>query len=96
MTTPEDIVTGTVPSLPRGVRLRHDPARDQWVLLGPERVMELNEIALEILKRCDGQADFGAIVADLSRTFEAEASMVENDVRAFLADLKVRGMLVLS
>ena len=30
------------PRLPRGVRLRQDPARNGWLLLAPERVFELN------------------------------------------------------
>lgn len=28
------IAEDTVPRLPRGVRLKHDTAREQWVLLG--------------------------------------------------------------
>ncbi|MCF5928581.1 pyrroloquinoline quinone biosynthesis protein PqqD, partial [Xanthomonas perforans] len=30
------------PALRAGVRLQHDRARDQWVLLAPERVVELD------------------------------------------------------
>ncbi len=96
MTTSDNISAATVPSLPRGVRMHHDVAREQWVLLGPERVLELNEVAVEILKRCDGKSDLRTIVADLARAFEAEAEAIENDVRAFITDLNARGMLVLS
>ena len=28
------------PRLPRGVRLKHDDVRDEWLLLAPERVLE--------------------------------------------------------
>ena len=45
-----------VPALARGVRLRFDKARDVWVLLAPEKVLMPDQIAIEILKRCDGKA----------------------------------------
>ena len=85
----------SVPSLPRGVRLRYDEAREQWLLMGPERLFKLDPIALEILRRCDGERDFTAIVEDLAASFETEAAAVEPDVRSFLSDLAGRGMVVL-
>jgi pyrroloquinoline quinone biosynthesis protein D len=84
-----------VPALARGVRLRFDQARDAWVLLAPERVMVPDEIAVEILKRCDGKAPVSTIVADLARTFEAEPAQVAGDVRGFLQDLADKGMVTL-
>ena len=90
-----ELTASSVPSLPRGVRLRYDEAREQWLLMGPERLFKLDPIALEILKRCDGERDLAAIVEDLARSFEAEAAAVETDVRAFLTDLAGRGMVAL-
>ena len=86
---------GSVPALARGVRLRFDQARSAWVLLAPERVLMPDEIAVEILKRCDGKSAVSAIVDDLARTFEAKPAEVAGDVRGFLQDLADKGMVTL-
>src|SRR5271170_7842141 len=59
------------PHLPRGVRLVHNEAQGGWVLLAPERVFKADQIAVEIVKRCTGEATFAAIVDDLATTFNA-------------------------
>ena len=59
------------PRLPRGVRLVHNEAQGGWVLLAPERVFKADQIAVEIIKRCTGEATFGEIVDDLASTFGA-------------------------
>ena len=82
-----------VPALARGVKLRFDKARDAWVLLAPEKVLVPDQIAMEILKRCDGKATFAAIIEDLAVTFSADRDQVAADVRAFLQDLADKGML---
>ena len=51
--------------LPRGVRLKLDETRGEWLLLAPERVIKMDAIAVEILQRCDGVATIAAIVDDL-------------------------------
>lgn len=89
------IKDGAVPALARGVRLRFDQARSAWVLLAPERVLMPDEIAVEILKRCDGKATVSAIVDDLARTFEADPVQVADDLRGFLQDLADKGMVTL-
>jgi pyrroloquinoline quinone biosynthesis protein D len=91
----EGISTDAVPRLPRGVRLHHDAARGGWTVLGPERVVETDEIGAEILKRCDGVRTLAAVVDDLAATFSADRAMVEADVRRFLADLAEKRMLEL-
>ena len=86
----------SVPMLPRGVKLRFDKARDAWVVLAPERVLVPDEVAIEILKRCDGKASLGAIVEDLAAAFSADPAEVEGDVRTFLQDLADKGMIQLN
>ena len=74
-----------VPERPRigpGFRLQWEPAQDCHVLLYPEGMVKLNQSAGEILKRCDGERDVDAIVADLESTFNA--SGLRGDVDAFL------------
>ena len=81
------------PRLPRGVRLKHDEIRDEWVLLAPERLLKLNLVSTEILKRLNGEDRLDAIIDDLAATFGAPRERVEADVGAMLADL-VRKRLV--
>jgi pyrroloquinoline quinone biosynthesis protein D len=90
-----EVQDDAVPALPRGVKLRFDKARDAWVLLAPERVLMPDDIAVEILKRCDGQATVAAIVDELAEAFGAERDQVAADVRTFLQDLADKGMLTL-
>ena len=75
------------------MRLRFDPRRDAWVLLAPERVLVPDETAVEILRRCDGATTVGAVIDDLSRTFEAERAVIAGDVVAMLRDLAEKGMI---
>jgi pyrroloquinoline quinone biosynthesis protein D len=83
----------TVPTLARGVKMRFDKARDAWVVLAPERVLMPDEIAIEILRRCDGKASVAAIVDDLAQAFSAEPDQIAGDVRAFLQDLADKGLI---
>ena len=82
--------SGSRPRLPRGVRLRHDAVRDEWTLLAPERVLKPDAVAVEILKRCTGEATLDEIVDDLARTFTAERARIDADVRALLAELAAK------
>jgi coenzyme PQQ biosynthesis protein PqqD len=75
-----------VPRLPRGVRLRHDRARSRWVLLAPERIFEIDEIGVEILKRCNGSSSIGQIAEELAARFEAPPDEVRPDVENFFRD----------
>lgn len=87
MTGRIEITEASVPKLPRGVKLRFDKQRDQWVLLAPERLFILDNIALEIVKRCDGEATIDGISDDLARCFSAPREVVLKDVIALLQDL---------
>jgi pyrroloquinoline quinone biosynthesis protein D len=86
-------VAGIVPVLPRGVRLRFDESRKQWFLLGPERVFEPDETALEILQRIDGVRSIEAIAQDLATAFDADRAEIAADVMAFLRSLADQRMI---
>lgn len=88
-----ELADDVTPKLSRGVKLREDKIRGHWTLLGPERVLELDQIGLEILTRCDGERRLDAIIADLANAFETDAGVVGPDVRTFLVDLRNRGFL---
>jgi pyrroloquinoline quinone biosynthesis protein D len=85
--------TVSKPRLLRGVRLKYDETRSEWLLLAPERVIKADAIAVEILKRCDGIATIDAIVDDLAQQFSADRGRVGADVRALLADLAAKRMV---
>lgn len=70
-----------------GVRLHHDQARGQWVILAPERVIELDDIAHAIVKLCDGQRRVEMIVQELATEFDATPDEVSSDVLALIDDL---------
>jgi pyrroloquinoline quinone biosynthesis protein D len=83
------------PRLPTGVRLSHDRSRDRWVLLAPERILELDEVARSILALCDGERNIGSIGDELARTYQADRSEIMADVKEMLGDLVARHFVVL-
>ena len=83
------------PRLPRGVRLVHNEAQGGWVLLAPERVFKADAIAVEIVKRCTGEATLSAIVDDLAKTFAAPRERILADVTAMLRGLADKKLLEL-
>lgn len=89
----ETLATTGIPKLARGVRLRHDEARGQWVLLAPERVLNPDPVAVEILKKVDGVRSIDAIVDELASAFTVDRARVATDVDAFLAGLVEKGMI---
>jgi pyrroloquinoline quinone biosynthesis protein D len=95
MTQGAPIASDATPRLPRGVRLTHNEAQGGWVLLAPERVFKANDITVEIVKRCTGEATFGAIVDDLVKTFNAPRERIEADVTALLRGLADKRLLEL-
>ncbi|MBB5874931.1 pyrroloquinoline quinone biosynthesis peptide chaperone PqqD [Xanthomonas sp. 3498] len=81
------------PRLAAGVRLQHDRARAQWVLLAPERVIELDEIAHAIVSRCDGNRSLATIAAELAAEFEADPDEVARDVCELAQQLHAKRLL---
>jgi pyrroloquinoline quinone biosynthesis protein D len=71
------------PRLPRGVRLRHDAIRKRWVLLAPERIFEIDDTGVEILKRCDGRS-LEDMLQDLATAFSVKPEDIRGDVEVFL------------
>ena len=57
------------PKLSRRFRLQYEEAQSRWVLLYPEGMVQLNDSAAEILKRCDGVRSVAAIVDELETAF---------------------------
>ncbi len=73
---------GSLPRLPRHVKLRFDKARERWVVLAPERVLMPDDTALEVLQRCDGETRVNDIVANLAEAYAAPPEEIREDVSA--------------
>lgn len=82
------------PRLAPGVRLHHDRTRGAWVLLCPEKVIEAEGPASEILRRCDGTRSVDAIIDELAAVFAADRAVIAQDVKDMLADLVAKRLLV--
>ena len=93
MTVRPEFADSAVPSLPRGVELRFDPAEQTWTVSVPARVVTPDDIAIEVLKRCDGRTPISAIVDELTQAFSASPEQVAADVDAMLRDLMEQGMV---
>ena len=83
------------PRLPRGVRLVHNEAHGGWVLLAPERVFKADAIAVEIIKRCTGEATFSEIIDDLAKSYSAPRERILADAGALLRGLADKRLLEL-
>jgi pyrroloquinoline quinone biosynthesis protein D len=92
---PPTVTPESRPRLPRGVRLVNSEAQGGWVLLAPERIFKADAIAVEIVKRCTGEATLAAIVDDLARTFNAPRERISTDVTALLQGLAEKKLLEL-
>ena len=80
------------PKLSRLFRLQWEESQQAYVLLYPEGLVRLNPSAAEILKRCDGSRALAEIVSQLETDFQA--SGLDADVQAFVAEALQRGWLV--
>ncbi len=82
------------PRLAPGVRLHFDKTRHAWVLLCPERVIEAEGPANEILRRCDGKHAVTEIIDELAVVFSADRSVIAQDVTEMLQELADKRLLV--
>jgi pyrroloquinoline quinone biosynthesis protein D len=81
------------PVLPRHARLKFDETRQVWVILAPERVLAPDEIAVEVLRLCDGVRSVAEMIDQLAAKYTAERADIATDVVAMLQDLADRGFL---
>lgn len=93
MTAPARIGEASAPRLPPHVKLRFDEARKRWVVLAPERVLMPDEIAVDVLQRCDGVATVATIAAALAEKYAAPRDEVTRDVIEMLQDLMDKGVI---
>jgi pyrroloquinoline quinone biosynthesis protein D len=81
------------PVLPRHAKLKFDETRKVWVILAPERVLAPDEIAVEVLKLCDGIRSVAVMIDELAAKYVAPREAIATDVIAMLQDLADKGFL---
>jgi pyrroloquinoline quinone biosynthesis protein D len=81
------------PILPRHARLKFDETRQVWVILAPERVLAPDEIAVEVLRLCDGVRSVSQMIDELAAKYTADRAAISTDVVAMLQDLADKGFL---
>ena len=84
----------SVPELPylsRRLCLQYQAAQTSWVLLYPEGMVQLNDSAAEILRRCDGRHTVADIVSELESLFDTQG--IAPQVDELLAEGARRGWI---
>ncbi|CAO3445441.1 hypothetical protein [Azospirillum argentinense] len=83
-----------------GVMLRQDRVRGHWQLLGPERVLILDEVALEVVRAVTAPSQtgqppvrVGTAIAALAAQFDAPREEIAADVLDLLGDMITKGFL---
>jgi pyrroloquinoline quinone biosynthesis protein D len=87
------VTADTRPTMPPHIKLRHDAGRGRWLVLAPERVFEPDDIAVEVLKLCDGQRTVGDIAGVLGKEYNAPKDEISADVITMLQDLADKGVV---
>jgi pyrroloquinoline quinone biosynthesis protein D len=90
-TAPADALA--IPRLGPGMKFRHDPVRDAWVILGPERLFVPDEHAVAVLRLIDGARSVADIAATLAITYNAPAATIEADILPMLDALAASGAI---
>ena len=70
--------------------MRTDPARGA-MLLGPERILELDDIAQAIVAEFDGKKRVSEIAFALAKEYDANADDIRVDIENLLKDLTKKG-----
>ena len=87
------VTAQSVPALRRGVRRRYDEVRNEYVLLGPERVVVLDDVANAIAQLCDSTHSIAEISELLSGRYQTPRETVQEDVISFIAEMMHKGLL---
>ena len=95
MTDTVKISADSKPVLPKGVRLTENPQQG-WVLVAPERVFKADQIAVTILKRCDGVITVAQMADEFATAYKAPRERIEADIIGLLQSLADKRLLTVS
>ncbi len=79
------------PRLAPGVRLHNSGAK----LLGPERILELDDIAQAVVRELDGKKRVSEIAAILAKEYNERETVIRADIEALVNDLAAKGYVKL-
>jgi pyrroloquinoline quinone biosynthesis protein D len=84
----------TRPRLAGKARLRYDRQSQRYLLLYPERGLELNGTAVDVVQLCTGEHTVAGIVTQLTEKYtDKPREVVEREVLSFLGALADRGLV---
>lgn len=87
------VTAATRPALPPHIKLRHDAGRGKWLVLAPERIFEPDEVAVAVLRLCDGARSVDDIAGELAKEYNAPKAEIVEDIVAMLQDLADKGVV---
>jgi pyrroloquinoline quinone biosynthesis protein D len=87
------ITVASKPVMPPHIKMRHDAGRNRWIILAPERLFDPDEIAVEVLKLCDGKRTVADIASTLAKEYNAPLEEISADIVAMLQDLADKGVV---
>ena len=87
------ITATSVPALRRGVRRQFDAVRNAAILMAPERVIVLDDIADAIIGECNAVATVREITARLAARFATAPENIAADITGFLQALVDKGLV---
>ena len=67
--------------------------RGKWLVLAPERIFEPDDVAVAVLKLCDGARSVDDIAGELAREYNAPKQEIVADIAAMLQDLADKGVV---
>ncbi len=80
--------------MPRHIKMRHDTERGRWIILAPERLFDPDDVAVEVLKLCDGDRSVKDIVTMMAKEYNAPEGEISIDIITMLQDLSDKGVVV--
>ncbi len=82
------------PRLAPKVRLRLDQKTNRYLLLYPEKGMQLNPTAADIVQLCTGEHTVAEIISRLAEKYSSQPpEVIEREVLSFLDALSERALL---
>ena len=79
--------------IPDYIVFQYSEVRKEWVLNAPERTLYPCKIAVEVLKKCNGNLNIEKIAEELATLYKAPVKKIGKDIKVMLQDLADKGFL---